>query len=120
MLRVEPVSPPVPGNDGPGAAAVDVTATRDPETGAMTVFAVNRHEQEHGQLEISLVTDEDLHVVEHLVLGGVDLMLTNSRRQPDQVAPRTSSQHTLADSRLTVVLPPVSWSVLRLEPAAER
>jgi alpha-N-arabinofuranosidase len=120
VLRVEPASPEVSGADGPGAPAVDVTATRDPETGALTVFAVNRDEQGPGRLELRLVADADLRVVEHLVMGGGDLLLTNSQAAPDRVAPRSSTQHELADGSLSVVLPPVSWSIIRLEPATVR
>jgi alpha-N-arabinofuranosidase len=120
VLRVEAASPAVPGDDGPGAASVDVTATRDPETGAVTVFAVNRNEADHGRLDLSLQTAEELHVVEHLVMGGADLMATNSQQAPDRVAPRGSAEHELADGSLSVVLPPVSWSILRLEPVPTR
>jgi alpha-N-arabinofuranosidase len=117
VLRVEPSSPEVPGDDGPGAASVDVTATRDPETGAVTVFAVNRNEHDHGRLDLMLATDEDLHVVEHLVMGGGELMATNSQDAPNRVAPRSSTQHEIAKGKLSFVLPPVSWSIVRLEAA---
>jgi alpha-L-arabinofuranosidase len=120
VLRVEPSSPEVPGDDGVGAASVDVTATRDPETGAVTVFAVNRNEHDHGKLDLKLVTDADLRVVEHLVMGGGELMATNAQDAPDRVAPRASTQHEMAPGGLSVVLPPVSWSIVRLEPAATR
>ena len=120
VLRVEPSSPEVPGDDGTGAASVDVTATRDPETGAVTVFAVNRNEHDHGRLELRLATDEDLRVVEHLVMGGEDLLATNSQDAPNRVSPRGSTQHEMAPGSLAVVLPPVSWSIVRLEPAATR
>ena len=120
VLRVEPASPGAPGADGPGAPSVDVTATRDPETGALTVFAVNRNEQDSGRLDLRLVTDARLQVVEHLVMGGGELMLTNSQDAPDRVTPRASTQHELDGENLSLVLPPVSWSILRLEPVSAR
>ncbi len=118
VLRVDPVGPTAgPHSDAP---AVDVAATRDPETGAMTVFAVNRHETEPGLLELKLHTDEPLRVVEHVVLGGDDLLATNSKRLPDRVGPRSSTDHTATHagtgSGLSIGLPPVSWSLLRLDP----
>src|SRR6185312_3451760 len=109
------ISPEVKAEDGTGAPSIDVTATRDPETGALTVFAVNRNEQDSGRLDLKLVTSEDLRVVEHLVMGGVELMATNSQSAPNRVTPRESTQHELAEGKLSVVLPPVSWSVLRLD-----
>ncbi|MFE5143769.1 alpha-N-arabinofuranosidase [Streptomyces fagopyri] len=117
VLRVEPVTPAGPGTDRTGAPAVDITATRDPETGALTLFAVNRDEHDSGRLDLRLHTDENLQIVEHLVMGGGDLLATNSQSAPDRIAPRNSTRHEItADSRLTVDLPPVSWSIVRLEP----
>ena len=119
VLRVEPVSPAVRSASGPEAPAVDITVTRDPETGTLTVFAVNRDENEQGRLELRLVVDEELRVAEHAVIGGGDLLVTNTRDAPDRVAPRSSTDHALTGSGLTVLLPPVSWSMIRLEPAGE-
>ena len=50
---------------------------------------------------------------EHLVLGGADLLATNSEQVPDRVVPRSSTGHQLDGDRLTVELPPVSWSLIR-------
>jgi alpha-N-arabinofuranosidase len=118
VLRVEPVCPTMRTGAGADVPSVDVTATRDPETARLTIFAVNRSESEHAQLELRLGTAEDLRVAEHLVLGGGELLATNSKDMPDRVVPRSSAHHDLADGRLTVELPPVSWSMLRLEPEA--
>lgn len=85
-----------------------------PVTGAVTVFAVNRNEGDHGRLDLRLLTDEDLHVVEHLVMGGSELMATNSQQAPDRVCPRAGTRHEIADGTLSVELPPVSLSVVRL------
>ncbi|HEY3867107.1 MAG TPA: alpha-N-arabinofuranosidase [Actinocrinis sp.] len=118
VLRVEPVGPAVHSPGGPDAPAVDVAVTRVPETGALTILAVNRDEGEAGRLDLRLLVDEDLHVVEHVVLGGGDLLTTNSKEMPNRVAPRSSADHHRTDRGLSVVLPPVSWSMIRLDPGA--
>jgi alpha-L-arabinofuranosidase len=121
VLRVEPLGPPARDTEGVDAPAVDLAATRDPETGAITVFAVNRDETQQGRVELKLRVEEDLRVVEHVLLGGGDLLETNSQLKPDRVGPRLSTDHAVTgagtSARLTVGLPPVSWSMIRLEPA---
>ena len=121
VLRVEPLGPPARDGAGLDAPAVDLAATRDPETGAITLFAVNRDETGDGRLDLKLRVEQDLRVVEHVVLGGGDLLETNSQVKPDRVGPRPSTDHAVAGTgtaaRLTVGLPPVSWSMIRLEPA---
>jgi alpha-N-arabinofuranosidase len=58
-----------------------------------------------------------MQVVEHVVIGGQDLLASNSKETPHKVVPRTSSQHELDGGRLKVELPPVSWTMTRLMPA---
>jgi alpha-N-arabinofuranosidase len=116
VLRVEPGGPSLPSSVHGQVPAVDVTATRDPETGQLTIFAVNRHEHDSANLEIRLGCSEALQVVEHVVMGGQDLLATNSKDRPNRVTPRTSSQHHLDGARLSVELPRVSWTMTRLQP----
>jgi alpha-N-arabinofuranosidase len=118
VLRVEPVGPPARDAEGVDAPAVDLAATRDPETGAMALFAVNRDETQPGRLELKLRDAHDLRVVEHVVIGGRDLLETNSKQKPDRVSPRPSTQNELDGATLILELPPVSWSMIRLAPRA--
>ena len=84
---------PEPALDSVGdVPAVDVAATRDPGTGQVTIFAVNRDEHDTAALRLRLATTETLQVVEHLVLGGEDLLASNSRDAPNRVAPRSQRQ----------------------------
>ena len=116
VLRVDPGGPHLSSGTHEHVPAVDVTATRDPETGQLTIFAVNRHEHESSNLDIRLGCSENLRVVEHVVIGGEDLLATNSKDMPNRVAPRTSTQHRLDGSQLSVELPKVSWTMTRLRP----
>jgi alpha-N-arabinofuranosidase len=113
VLRVEPVSPALPSPTLGDVPAVDVAATRDPETGELSVFAVNRDETQPAILRLRLAGAGAATVTEHLVLGGADLLATNTERLPDRVVPRSGTGHQLDGDRLTVELPPVSWSLIR-------
>ena len=49
-------------------------------------------------------------------MGGGDLLATNSKETPNRVVPRTSDRHSV-NARLSVELPPMSWTMTRLLPA---
>jgi alpha-N-arabinofuranosidase len=118
VLRVEPTGPNLPSSGHGDVPAVDLAATHDQETGQLTVFAVNRHEHDSAQLEIRLGWSEPMRVVEHVVMGGQDLLATNSKDTPNRVGPRTSGQHSIDGGLLTAGLPPMSWTMTRLLPAS--
>jgi alpha-N-arabinofuranosidase len=82
----------------------------------VVVFAVNRHQSEDLELTIGLRAFPDHQLVEHLVLDG-DLRATNTQEQPDAVSPRTAEPASRDGAELLVGLTPVSWNVLRLQPA---
>jgi alpha-N-arabinofuranosidase len=117
VLRVDQAGAGLPAVGGQ-VHAVDLTATHDQETGQLTVFAVNRHEHDSANVEIRLGWNEPLRVVEHVVMGGGDLLATNSKDTPNRVVPRTSDKHSVDGGRLSVELPPMSWTMTRLRPAA--
>jgi alpha-L-arabinofuranosidase len=118
VLRVEPDGPALHSETHGDVPAVDVTATGDPGTGQLTIFAVNRHEHDTAQLRLRLATSETFEVAEHLVLGGENLLASNSKDAPNRVAPRSSTKHALDDGYISVELPPVSWTMTRLSPLA--
>jgi len=114
VLRVEPVSPALHSKTLGDIPAADVAATLDPETGELSVFAVNRDETQPANLRLRLAGAGARTVTEHLVLGGADLLATNSEQFPDRVAPRSSTGHQIDGDQLTIELPPVSWSLIRM------
>ncbi|RZS86870.1 alpha-N-arabinofuranosidase [Motilibacter rhizosphaerae] len=101
--------------------AADAVAVHDPATGAVTVFALNRHQDQTVDLQLGLRAFGALTVAEHLLLGGADLDASNTRATPERVAPRsaagTAEAARATETGFSVPLPPVSWSVLRLVPA---
>ena len=112
VLRVEPKGPSLHSETLGEVAAVDVTATYDADTGQLSVFAVNRDEHQVADLRLRLNGLDVVDVSQHLVMGGSELLTTNSKATPNRVAPRPSSQHTVDRDQILVQLPPVSWSLI--------
>ena len=117
VLRVEPVAPRYPTERYGAVSTVDAVATLDEETGEVALFAVHRGRDTERPLRIDMRALPGLRVVDHLVLGGEDLRATNSAAQPDRVVPRPGQGSAVDGDVLTVPLPPVSWTVLRLSPS---
>jgi alpha-N-arabinofuranosidase len=120
VLRVEPTGPRVETARYGDVPALDATATYDEETGEAVVLAVNRSQEHPIRLEADLralaARHGDLAVAEHWVVAEDDPYRTNTRAEPDRVVPRPGSGAEVRDGRLTVGLPAVSWSAVRLQP----
>ena len=97
------------------AALVDAVATRDPETGAVALFAVNRSLTETVTLEVDARSLPGLRVVEATTLSNPDHTWAATADDDTSVVPRTNATAAVADGRLTIQVPPVSWNVVRLE-----
>jgi alpha-N-arabinofuranosidase len=114
VLRVEPDSPLIPTAAYGEVPALDAVATHDPETGALNVFAVNRHPTE------PLALTADLRAFSEVTMTGADCLsdpdptLVNNAANPNRVFPRPLDVAPPDGGRLTVTLPPVSWTVIRL------
>ncbi len=118
VLRVEPHSPVLHSPTLGDIPAVDVVVTRDPATGEMAVFALNRDDTAPVLLELRLTDQTATRVVEHLVIGGGDLGATNTRELPDAVVPRPGTGTRFSGRTLSVQLPRASWTLIRTEPVA--
>ena len=98
--------------------AVDGVATYDAASDAVSVFLVNRDAAEPVTLELALDGLGRMQIVEHVVLADDDPYARNTTDAPTRVEPRRVSPAAAIDGLHPVTLPPVSWSLLRLEPAA--
>ncbi|MFH9614723.1 alpha-N-arabinofuranosidase [Streptomyces pratensis] len=90
------------------------TAVRDPETGAVTVFAVNRSQDAVLPLEVALAGLDLERVAEHQVVADADPEARNTLAEPERVAPHAAEGTVLADGTLKAVLEPLSWNMIRL------
>jgi alpha-L-arabinofuranosidase len=114
VMRVEPKSPihdtalygPVP--------LLEATATLDEDRGVLTIFAVNRDQREALELNGDLRGFPGYRIEEHLVLTDEEANASNSVDKPERVCPKSRSGAEVADGRLSTVLPPLSWNVVRL------
>jgi alpha-N-arabinofuranosidase len=119
VLRVEPQVATYDTAEHGDVPLLDATATRDDETGAVTLFAVNRSTEESLDLTVLTGALPGYRITAATTLTvpeGGDASATNTASTPEAVVPVTNSQVHLADGRLQVSLPPVSWNVVRLEP----
>jgi alpha-N-arabinofuranosidase len=113
VLRVEQASPRYTTQRGE-ADVTDVVATVEPETGELTIFAVNRGQEEATLLDVDLRAFPQMVLVDSQCIGGGALDDSNTEAHPEQVVPRRGDGGTIADGHLTAALPPVSWTMLRL------
>ena len=118
VLRVEPEVPTYDAREHGEVPLLDATATYDEESGALTLLAVNRSTEESLDLEVNVRAFPGYSLSTASTLAGPDLRATNTAENPDAVRPQENTRTRLADGRLDASLPPVSWNVIRLEPAA--
>lgn len=90
------------------------TAVRNEETGAVTVFAVNRDQHRSLPLEVALHGMAPARLVEHSVIADADPEARNTLADPERVAPHAGEGTVLADGVLSATLEPMSWNVIRL------
>ncbi|MEU4762335.1 alpha-N-arabinofuranosidase [Actinosynnema sp. NPDC023794] len=117
VLRVETSSPTYPTKRFGDVPVVDSVATHDEETGDTVVFVVNRHRSEPVDLKVALAAFGDVEVAEAWTVHDPDGSATNTETDPDRVVPKPQTA-TVTDGELHVVLPPVSWTAVRLTPSS--
>lgn len=93
---------------------VDAAATVD-EDGSVTLFAVNRSMDEDALLTGDLRAFGELAVKEHIVLHHDDVKAVNTETAPDTVAPVVKQDGRVDGGALEVILPALSWNVIRLQ-----
>ncbi len=95
---------------------LQATATQDPGSGETCVLAVNRSQTDALAVTVDLSGLGPVELLEHLLLAAEDGTTVNTAQAPDAVAPRVGTAPQRAEGTLEVLLPPVSFSVLRLRP----
>ncbi len=93
---------------------IDATATYDASSGDTTLLCVNRSLDQPVELRADVRGLRPTRLVEASCLSDPDVTARNSEEHPERVVPRRLEQVTLDDAELRVLLPPVSWSVIRL------
>jgi len=114
VLQVNPESPTYPTKKYGETPLLHATAVIDDETGAVSVFAVNRDQAKELPLEVVLRGLGVSRVAEHLALAGDDPEATNTLDEPDRVTPGPVKGTVVDSDVLRATLPPLSWNLIRL------
>jgi alpha-N-arabinofuranosidase len=94
---------------------LDAVATHDAESGDVVVFAVNRSLTEPVALDLDLRGFPGMRVAEAVTLSNPDHTWQATADDDTGVLPQPNTSAKVADDRVRAELPPVSWSMLRLE-----
>ncbi len=93
---------------------VDAVATRDADAGESAVFLVNRSQAEAVTIELDVASLGAARLVSAETLADDDLEAANTLEHPDRVALAPNASAVVADGRLRIELPPVSWTAVAL------
>ncbi|MFF0768832.1 alpha-N-arabinofuranosidase [Nonomuraea wenchangensis] len=110
VLRVEPVCPSYETAAYGQVPLLHAVATHDERS--TTVFAINRSTDRPMELRLDARALGGARVLEASTLSGPDVYARNTADDPGRVAPRPNPD--VRHDPETVVLPPVSWNVIRL------
>lgn len=94
---------------------IDVSAAYDQDSGALSVFAVNRRQDGELELQVRLGERRFVHVQEASALTGATPQSQNTWESPDSVRPgKTKASITGDGTFATLTMPPLSSCVLKL------
>jgi alpha-N-arabinofuranosidase len=95
-----------------GAVAyLDVAGTLDAATGSVALFVLNRDLGKSHQFEVSWEDRAGSRLLASSVITGTDLKAVNGFDAPNKVAPQAADKPVLNGSRMTIEVPPRSYSV---------
>lgn len=115
-LRAVVESPTYDCADYENVPLIDATATMD-DDGIVNVFCVNRDMAEDFALDIDLRAFGEMRVKEHILLKHPDVKAVNTEENPYNVAPSAGPGGAVAGGRAQVLIPALSWNVVRFEKA---
>ncbi|MEG1525762.1 MAG: alpha-N-arabinofuranosidase [Clostridia bacterium] len=90
-------------------------AVYHPDTGEVTVFAVNSSLTEPAETQLRFLDFEPKQVIEHICLSGKDPKAVNTFDDPFNVAPVYLTGSEIDHHQAMVKLPPLSWNVIRVQ-----
>jgi alpha-N-arabinofuranosidase len=93
---------------------LDAVAVAGADAAGVTVFVVNRDQHQEAAVRLDLRGFPALTGGEHVVVCDDDPDAVNTAGQPDRVTPRRRDDVKVSDGTATVLLPPLSWNMIRL------
>lgn len=91
---------------------VDVSASLDEESGQSTIFIVNRSQHNPEGIDITWQAKKPVKTAHLLQLTGETAQSANTFEQPDAVVPLDLGKIQVREGQLSLLLPPLSFSVL--------
>jgi alpha-N-arabinofuranosidase len=113
VLNVAPKSPVHETAEQGEVPLLDAVAVQTDDE-EIVLFAVNRHLSEPMALEVDLRSLPGLSTAAHTCIADEDPDAINDEAHPDRVTPRRLDDPKLDGGRVQAVLPPLSWSMIRL------
>ncbi|RJS93019.1 alpha-N-arabinofuranosidase [Salinisphaera sp. Q1T1-3] len=101
--------------DEAGVPLLDITGVHDPQTGAVTLFAINRSPDDALDLDVDLTGFRDAAIVSHQTLAHTDPKAANTATRPNEVAPRNGDGLVCDQGRLKGRLDALTYHCIRLE-----
>jgi alpha-N-arabinofuranosidase len=92
---------------------LDTVTVYHEEEETLTLFAVNRHQEETLKIDCDIRSFEGYTVKEHIVLENKDVKATNQHNHSN-VVPHNNGDAISNGGYLTANLPKLSWNVIRL------
>jgi alpha-N-arabinofuranosidase len=96
------------------APLVDAVATLDDDSGAVSVFLVNRSVDAVTTVSIDLGSLGSIRLAESVTLANHDPNASNTLEHQDRVTPAPNRSARIENGVLTVDMPAISWSALQL------
>jgi alpha-N-arabinofuranosidase len=119
VLDLQVASPEYPNAKYDSVPLLEAIATLDEARDELTIFAVNRGQEAPLPIEGDLRSLEGYQVAEHLVLEHPDRKATNTPERPNEVVPHSRGDALLHGGKLSALLAPLSWNVIRLTKTVE-
>lgn len=94
---------------------LDIAGVHNAEEGTLTFFAVNRHDSETIETEVSLQGFGDAKIIDHQVMVHSDLEAVNTAANPDNVVPVAGADAKVEKDTLKMKLAPYSYQMIRLK-----
>jgi alpha-L-arabinofuranosidase len=96
---------------------LDVSVALNEDLGKLTIFAVNRSQEEELLLDANFGNIPKIEPNEHIYMSGYMLKAANTINQQTNVAPKKKLilKNSLNNNTLNIPLPPLSWNMITLD-----
>jgi alpha-L-arabinofuranosidase len=94
---------------------LESTAVFNEKSGELTIFVVNRNENQAVPLKCEMRGFGEFTVLEHIVLENENIKAANTAENPLRVVPHSNGNAKTNGFYVTAELPKLSWNVIRLK-----